>query len=162
MRLVRRLVLLVAFASACEESDDGTSSSTLAPTSTASTTDPTDAGTTTEGGSESEASTGAPLPGACEERSDCMLQDDCCTCEALHVDAEVPECNADCERTKCEDWGITEILCSHTCLIRLVECDATLVECADAPPECDDGFVPSIEARCWTRHCVPIDLCTPF
>jgi hypothetical protein len=89
------------------------------------------------------------------------LVSDCCTCEALHVDAETPECDADCERGVCEDWGITEILCSHTCLIRLVECDATLVECADAPPDCDEGFAPSVEARCWTRHCVPIELCTP-
>jgi hypothetical protein len=163
MLAVRRLVLLVAFVSACEESEDGTSSTTIAPTSTATTTaDPTDASTTTEAGSESEASTDAPLPGACEERSDCKLVDDCCTCEAMHVDADPPECDADCERTTCEDWGITEILCSHTCLIRLVECDPTLVECADAPPECDDGFAPSIEARCWTRHCVPMDLCVPY
>lgn len=163
MRAVRRLVLFVVFASACEEADDGSTSTTIAPTSTAATSvDPTEAGSTTEGGSDSGESTGAPLPGACEERSDCMLHSDCCTCEALHVDVEPPACDATCDRTKCEDWGITEILCSHTCLVRLVECDASLVECADEEPECEDGFVPSVEARCWTRHCVPLELCVPF
>jgi hypothetical protein len=164
----RRLVIVLVLA-ACPRSDDErtTVASTTSPpgatTSAGESSDGSDgeAESSASSADPSAASTGEPLPGACEDVAECRLHSDCCTCEALPAGDTPPGCDADCERPLCEAWGITEILCSHTCLVRLVECDAALVDCADPMPECDPGFVPSIESRCWTRHCVPAELCTP-
>ncbi|MFO0634754.1 MAG: hypothetical protein U0168_18070 [Nannocystaceae bacterium] len=113
------------------------------------------AATSDAGGSE------AADPSACSDRSECRLHSDCCTCDALAVGETPPACDLTCERDLCEQWGITEILCSHTCLLRLQDCDPGLVQCADAPPSCEPGFVATVVDRCWTRHCVPEALCTP-
>jgi hypothetical protein len=108
--------------------------------------------------------TGAALPEfLCESRSECLLHSDCCSCVALHEDQEVPSCaDETCMRGTCEAWGIERFLCSHTCHIELVECDATMVTCSDAPPDCEPGFVPSLDERCWSQHCVPEALCRPI
>lgn len=103
-----------------------------------------------------------PLPGSCEDASECRLANDCCACEAVHVDEQVASCDLACERPLCDLWGTTEVICSHTCRVRLVECDPALVECTDQPPTCDEGFLPSVESRCWTHRCVPMELCVPF
>jgi hypothetical protein len=128
---------------------------------TASATTPGDSSGGSTAAQSTDATGGTPIEGSCTNVRECRLHSDCCTCEAIALD-QVPEpCGLTCERTACEDWGITELLCSHTCLVRLVDCDPALVNCADAPPVCAEGFAPSVEQRCWTRHCVPVDLCTP-
>ena len=147
-------------------SEDGTgpSSSTSDPGSTAGD-DPSSAesaGDSTDGSASESAgsTTGATL--ACVDESDCRLFDDCCSCEALHVDEDVPpSCDLACDRTLCQLWN-TDVICSHTCLLRLVDCDPALIECADEPPACDDGTRPAILERCWTGQCVPVELCTPY
>lgn len=174
--MYRAALVLVLAAAVCEDQgDDGTASTAASMTVTASMTaggssgpdGSTQASESGEGDpsggttAESAGSTGPPPPGSCVEDAECRLHGDCCTCEALQIDEVPAACDQACDRDKCDDWGITEILCSHTCLVRLVECDASLVDCADAPPPCDAGFVPSVEARCWTRHCVPAELCVP-
>ncbi len=144
----------------CEDTSDNRNPTTTMPTTPTTENSSTDAVAPSESSSTAaEGSTTTPLPGACEDDSECRLHGDCCTCEALPIDATPESCDLECDRTKCEDWGITELLCSHTCLVRLVECDATLVECSDPPPDCAQGLLPSVEMRCWTRHCVPAELC---
>ena len=110
-----------------------------------------------------EDGTGAPLPEfLCEDRNECVLHSDCCSCVAVHADQEVPACaDESCERGLCEVWGIDRYLCSHTCHIELVECDAEMVTCSDPPPECEAGMAPSVDERCWSNHCVPEELCRP-
>lgn len=159
--------LFVLALAGCPAGDDvdrtsASASSTVASASASA--GESDSGATTQASGSDTAEGGgseAPLPGACSDRSECRLHSDCCTCDALAVDQTPPACDLTCERTLCEQYGITEILCSHTCLVRLVDCDPTLVQCADAPPTCDPGLVPSVAERCWTRHCVPEALCTP-
>ena len=118
------------------------------------------------GGSDSgsvgnESSSSGTLEYACMSENECVLHSDCCSCTALHVDEPVAACDASCDRNSCEMWGVTELLCAHTCHIRLLDCDATLVACDEAPPECDDGLVATVVDRCWTGYCVPPDLCRP-
>jgi hypothetical protein len=137
-------------------SDDGTASgSTAAGESTS-----TEGGRDDSGSDAASSTTGGAL--ACTDVRDCRLLDDCCTCEALHVDEDVPPtCDLACDRTMCELWN-TDLVCSHTCLLRLVDCDPALIMCDEPPPECGDGFQPAVEDRCWTQQCVPVALCTPY
>jgi hypothetical protein len=155
---VRLLSSMLVLALACPADDHGS-------TSTASRGDGTTAGgdetTVGSSGGASSSDEGAS-PGACSADSECRLHSDCCSCQALPRDAETPACDAQCDRPMCEQWGVSEVLCSHTCLLRLVDCDPALVMCDEAAPTCEQGFAPSIESRCWTRHCVPVELCTPF
>lgn len=154
---------------ACAQQDGGTTTRGDE-TGGGATGDASDHGSTGRDASESSAtsdeevggSSEAPLPGACVDEADCRIFSDCCTCDAFAMDEHPMECAADCDRTLCEEWGITEVICSHTCHLLLVDCDPGLVMCPDAPPDCADGFAPSIEMRCWTRHCVPVELCVPY
>jgi hypothetical protein len=161
--------LVMVLALACPEHDGGKTSagesgshgSTAASSTDASSTSTADTGAGPSSG-ELGSSSEAALPGACIEAADCRLYSDCCTCDAFASDEEPPDCSADCDRTMCEEWGVTEAICSHTCHLRLVDCDPMLIMCDETPPACDEGFTPSIESRCWTRHCVPVELCTPY
>jgi hypothetical protein len=164
MRPLAGLVLVI-LSTACKpdgqrtsDSDDG-GDTTDAATSSAGTTAAADddAATGTDAGGSTSA---AGL--ACTDVRDCVLVNDCCTCAAIHEDEEPPAaCDAECARNLCDLWG-TDLLCSHTCLLQLVRCDPALVECADDPPTCEDGFAPAVEDRCWTQQCVPVELCTPY
>ncbi|HWB74470.1 MAG TPA: hypothetical protein VG755_05935 [Nannocystaceae bacterium] len=166
----RVVIAMVMLALSCAQQDGGTTTQGDPTGAATGDTSASDSGSTGRDASDSsvgsEAEVGgsseAPLPGACVDASDCRIFSDCCTCDAFASDEQPEECAADCDRTLCEEWGITEAICSHTCHLRLVDCDPGLVMCPDAPPECDDGFAPSIEMRCWTRHCVPVELCTPY
>lgn len=138
------------------------------------TTDGSDSGTAEQPATDDDAAatgdgsagttTAPPVPEVpCAQDNECILHGDCCTCIALHRDQPAPEaCPTDCERDACDVWGLSEVLCSHECRITLVECDPAMVTCADAPPDCEDGQLPSLLERCWSGHCVPQDLCRPF
>jgi hypothetical protein len=117
--------------------------------------------TSADGSGGGSGTAGPPVDGACMSVGDCTLVNDCCTCEARLRDEPAAECLAVCDRPLCDVWGVNELLCSHTCLLLLVECDAAMVTCTDAPPVCEAGFVPSLEERCWSGHCVPSELCRP-
>jgi hypothetical protein len=125
--------------------------------------EPGEASTTGNAHSDSGvASTGPAEPQwACEDESECVLHSDCCSCTAVHADEPIPACDRTCDRNVCESWGITELLCAHTCHIRLLECDAAMVTCERAPPGCGDGFTPSVDERCWSGYCIPTELCRP-
>ncbi len=167
---MRRLGLVLLLAGpACQTGDDdrtatsmATAATTTATTATTATEDTGEPASSSDVSSGDAAGTEAPSPdGACEDVAECRLHGDCCTCAAIAVGQTPEPCDLTCERDVCTEWGTTELLCSHTCLLRLVECDADLIDCADAPPTCEAGFVPSVEQRCWTRRCVPAELCTP-
>lgn len=173
MKLSRlALVLVVGSGSsaACESAGRDAPTTTAAPGTAGETGSDTAAPTTTGDdaavGSEGSAgvTTGPPVPEVpCAQDNECILHGDCCSCIALHRDQPAPEdCPGDCERDACDVWGLTEVLCSHECRVALVECDPAMVTCADAPPDCEDGQLPSLLERCWSGHCVPQDLCRPF
>lgn len=116
-----------------------------------------DGGTT--GGSEGT-DTGAP-PMQCESDRDCVTIDDCCTCAAQHVDDEVPDCPELCVVGKCQEQGIPEIgaVCRFgTCVFEKVSCDPIQVACDGPPPECGEGWLPSVDRDCW-GGCVPAEAC---
>jgi hypothetical protein len=174
---VKRLALaaVLALAAACESAGrDGTSTegspatggTPSEDTTPATAADGTASVSASDGGSAASAGVTSEPPAPefpCTEESECYLHGDCCSCVALHRDQPVPEaCIGDCERDACDTWGLTEVLCSHSCLVRLVECDPAMVTCADPPPDCGEGEMPSLEERCWSGHCVPQDLCRPL
>jgi hypothetical protein len=138
---------------------------TTAPTTTAGATgEPTETG---DGGGDNSGDTAAATTGfdglMCSSVDECRLVSTCCSCEAIHRDADPPAaCDATCDRPMCDVWGVSEMLCSHGCHLLLVECDAAMIECADPPPACEAGFVPSLDDRCWSGHCVPESLCRPI
>jgi hypothetical protein len=165
-RRLRSIVVVVISAAACTEGDSGSEPvGSTAQTGDGSTEESGEASSESSGsgsgGTGSDASTTGGLEYACAQESECRLHSDCCSCVAVHEDEPVAACDASCERNTCETWGVSELLCAHTCHIRLLECDPTLVACDEAPPRCDDGLAPTIEDRCWTGYCVPPVLCRP-
>jgi hypothetical protein len=144
-----------ATASGTSTTDDGSSvSMTTSPTGPEDDTgeDATSGGDTDNGGS----------PAACESDRDCVVVDDCCTCAAQHVDDDAPGCPIDCVVGKCHEQNIPDIraVCRFgTCVFSKVACDPSQVVCLALPPECPDGFLPSVEGSCWTGHCVPASAC---
>jgi hypothetical protein len=110
----------------------------------------------------------------CEEASDCTLIDNCCTCSAS-ADETPGECAESCERTRCEEWGITSS--DLECYSRLgrsyceiasaalpwcrAPYDVDVSEGCGSAPECDAESVPEADrdSGCWTGSCVPAELC---
>lgn len=145
-----------------------TSASSTAPTSAGGeTTGDTTAGT---GGSDSGASdsgsggstsdTGEPAA-TCQQDGDCQLVDDCCTCDVIGQGDDPPKCDVpECFATTCSAEGL--VPASAAC--RLGQCHlgplpcAGPVDCAQAPPDCAAGTLPSIVNGCWGA-CVPARLC---
>jgi hypothetical protein len=171
-RSVRSVLLSVLAATGClerqeEPAEPGSTGEADGSEGDSSSTATADADASTDGtgarqGSSDEGSSGPAGPEyACADESECLLHSDCCGCTAVHVDEPIAACDMSCDRNACESWGITGLLCAHTCHIRLVECDAAMVTCDQAPPACDDGFSPSVDERCWSGYCIPTDLCRP-
>lgn len=165
-RRLRSIVVVAMSAAACTEGDPvGEPLGSTAPSGDESSEGSSEASSDGSGSSSedtgSDASSSGGLEYACTAVSECRLHSDCCSCVAVHADEPVAACDASCERNTCETWGVSELLCAHTCHIRLLECDPTLVACDEAPPRCDDGFVPTIAERWWTGYCAPQEVCRP-
>lgn len=174
--LARRCALLpcLLLLAGCPDKDPSTTSTTgqtdattdpsssgPAPTSGSSTTElmclvspcnPTsgDSGTSLSG--STGGTTGAPPPELqCQQSGDCVLIDDCCECDAKHVDEPVDRCMIDCPGTKCGlqlKTGI-EVACrSGVCEFAEVQCTGQ-VACDALPPTCPEGTVNSIAGACW-------------
>ncbi len=172
-------------ASAGDETSTGGTSSGLADgsggsVSTASaTTDPTTAtssgtGSPTDGGMADEGSdtsaadteTGDGTGGesmTCEGPADCVIFDDCCTCMAAHAGDRPPPCPVrECDQSACDAAGLGNIGAecqSGVCQFEEVDCNQLSVVCDGIPPECPDGYLPSVEGGCWTHACVPAEAC---
>jgi hypothetical protein len=137
-----------ATSSASSAEDDGTGS--------------TSGRVTSDSGESGGESTTGITPGTdCESVADCVLDDDCCHCDAM---PELPPghgcAEPTCDQTVCEEYGIAQPECvAGHCVLPKVDCDASTVDCAAAPPECLGLQVPAVAMGCWTGECVPVSLC---
>ena len=149
----------------------GTGSSASSTATSASTLGDTSGGT---GGSSSEgpagssdatssADTGPLPPSACMTDDDCLLVEDCCTCGAIAVGEEAPMCDQpECEQSACGAAGLQDpsVRCQlGFCELVGVDCNGAAITCDQAPPKCDEGFLPSVTNGCWTGFCVPAQTC---
>ncbi|MFO0632646.1 MAG: hypothetical protein U0168_07345 [Nannocystaceae bacterium] len=108
------------------------------------------------GGSDS----GGP-GGGCVQDGDCVLFEDCCSCAAVPVDDVPPVCESKCDQTACDAVGIGDgVHCElGTCQLDEVGCNQQTVVCAEIPPKCGAGTLPSVAEGCWTGNCVPAEAC---
>lgn len=152
------------------------------PTSGSDTSDPTDssgisetASTTTESGSSgfdgssgtgagesSGTTTGGTTEPECVVDEDCVLVNDCCSCDAIAVGEEEPACDREvCAVQACTAAGVgmPTVECNFgTCEIEAVPCDPMAVMCDEAPPPCPEGQAPRVVDGCW-GVCVPVEFC---
>ncbi|MBL9101639.1 MAG: hypothetical protein JNL82_11820 [Myxococcales bacterium] len=169
---------------------DGGSASASAPgtmsataTATTPTSDPdTTAGPTTDpplttgtetsdtGASESSGESGSGgdtgadiIP--CETAADCVLIDDCCSCEPIGPGEAPSKCDLpECFVTQCGPKGLegAALACRFgRCTFEKIRCNPTLVSCDEAPPQCGPGDLPSVDedGTCWTGQCAPAEAC---
>ena len=144
------------------ETTGGTQAETTGSGSSGETTESTSSGSGSGSESSSE-STGDPIPGnACDSDDDCVLVDDCCTCQAMHVDDPTPECDIEaCFQSTCSAQNIPgiDVQCSFgSCEFVPFECNPVFVACDELPPDCPDGTLPSVVKGCW-GSCVPSEAC---
>ena len=169
-----------ASASAGETSDPsgGTSAVTTANTSDSdsvgSTGDPTgltdsegttgisSTGTGSDASTGGSSSTGGVSEPECMVHEDCMLVDDCCSCTAIPMGEEPPECDLmECLVTTCTSLGLgmPQVQCNFgTCELEEVSCDPTQVLCDSIPPTCPAGQAPRVVDGCW-GNCIPVEYC---
>ncbi len=140
--------------------DDGTSSVSDGDTAADDGTATADDGESSGPAGTSAGDTGAPAM-ACTSDDDCVLFDDCCSCQALHVDdPPPPSCPVECKATACMGYGIGGVHCEQgSCELDALSCNPLLVACDALPPDCDPGFLPSVGRSCWTGDCVPAEVC---
>lgn len=169
------------------DSGAGTSAVTTADPSTASdsdtegqTTDPTGVSTDTDSGGstsgDSDGSSGGSSGGSgdssgtsggatepeCTVDDDCMLVDDCCSCDAIPVGDPQPKCDMlECLVPTCQSLGlgVPAVQCNFgTCEVEEVSCNPLAVSCDAPPPKCPDGQVPRVMDGCWGT-CIPVEFC---
>jgi hypothetical protein len=167
--------------SAVTTADPTASSSDTASTDTDDPTDPTgvtesgsstsDSGTTGPGdssGSDSDTddtsgtTTGGMTEPECIVDEDCMLVNDCCSCDAIPLGDDPPECEImECLVPTCTALGVGKpaVECNFgTCEVEDVSCDPMLVVCDQKPPACPKGQAPRVEDGCWGA-CIPVEYC---
>jgi hypothetical protein len=122
-------------------------------------------GTASDGDSSGPSGTSAGDTGApgmaCTSDDDCVIFEDCCSCDPMHVDdAQPPMCEVDCKATACMAIGITGVHCEQgSCELDDLSCNPAFVACDALPPDCEPGTLPSIADGCWTGLCVPAEVC---
>lgn len=118
----------------------------------------------TEGstGGSSSSSTGGTTEPECVMDEDCMLVDDCCTCDAIAVGDEAPKCDImSCLVSTCTSLGLDmpAVQCNFgTCEVEEVSCDPFLVTCDEKPPVCPEGQAPRVVDGCYAG-CIPVEFC---
>ena len=153
-------VTTAATSSASGESETGSTSdgsTSDGSTSDGSTSDGSTSDTTTTGGGE-----GIP----CDDDKDCVVNNDCCECDAQHVDEPIEACPMECLISSCESQGLpaAQAVCRWgVCTFAKVSCNPLGVVCKALPPECGPGFAPGVQedgdGKCWTGWCVPLEAC---
>lgn len=115
----------------------------------------------TAGGGETTGG-GFPTEPECRVDEDCVVVNDCCTCDAAPVDEKQVECPKACLQSTCDALGLfdAEAQCQlGLCTFVPKSCNPALVSCDSIPPECFDGFAPEVEGECWSGECVPLQFC---
>lgn len=122
----------------------------------------TGTGTATDSDTDGTGTTGG-MPTYCEVDEDCVVVNDCCSCTAVHMDDEPPECDIpECFAPICDTTALEEVdaVCVFgTCQLEETTCEQSLVACDEPPPNCEDGFLPSVDGDCWSGGCVPVEAC---
>lgn len=103
----------------------------------------------------------ADLPPECESTDQCVLVNDCCTCDVVEAGEEPPCDVTECLLPTCEANGFTpEVACFvGTCVPAPVDCDTSSITCEIVPPPpCEGGLVRSVAGMCY-GPCVHPNLC---
>jgi hypothetical protein len=112
---------------------------------------------------DSGTDTGAPPEPECMVDADCMLVEDCCTCDAIPLGDAPPACgNVACEQSTCAAEGIDPPQAQCTfghCELVPMDCNPLFVACDTPPPPCPPGTLPSVAGDCWSGLCVPTEDC---
>lgn len=172
----QRLALVVVVLAACGDVRESTSASEATtadppqtstasegPTTTTTTTTSTSTATTSSTADAATAGTGGSreaLP--CVDDDECTIQDDCCACDARHVDARAGRCDLECEATACAAVGLAEAraICRvGRCTFDKVACNPLYLACDAPPPTCPPGQVPGLDGGCWSGACVLAEAC---
>jgi hypothetical protein len=96
----------------------------------------------------------------CVVDADCALHSDCCTCEGVRFDVDVPSCDERCKQTLCSAFGIDAAVCRlGVCETERVRCDQSKVACDQLPPPCPEGQLAETDGVCYTGDCVPARFC---
>jgi hypothetical protein len=109
------------------------------------------------GGDTTGGDTGGGPDLSCESDLDCQLVNDCCACGAVNAEEMVVCDEPPCVQPMCGDTEPTPVCELGECTIEW-SC-AEPVDCAVAPPPCEEGTLPSIADGCFTGACVPVDQC---
>ena len=132
-------------------STDASTGVVTSATTEPATTEPGETGTT-------GATTGA-TDNNCVVDADCVLHSDCCTCEGVRFDVDVPVCDLRCEQSQCDALGIDQAVCRlGVCETERLHCDQA-VACDQAPPACPPNHLPETTDACYTGKCVSAALC---
>jgi hypothetical protein len=97
----------------------------------------------------------------CETPDDCLVFNDCCSCEAIPKSEQRGECEKLCVQSACSAQGLNGVTATcrgKRCVFDL-SCDTSLVTCKIAPPTCEAGKVPSVEGVCY-GPCISPEECS--
>jgi hypothetical protein len=108
---------------------------------------------------------GSPVDPECTRTSDCRLENDCCTCEAVPVSSPPGVgCALECLQSHCSALQLPTdgLACAAGRCVAGFPCDDTHVTCKISVPMCAAGQVPGVTASgtCYTGSCVPAAQCT--
>jgi len=107
-------------------------------------------------------SAGTSSQAECVRASDCMLQDDCCTCAPVPKSQPGAVCNIACLADECSTRGITaaDVTCLAGRCVFDKSCNPTGITCTVATPGCSAGTLPIVTNNCYTSACLPIAQCS--
>jgi hypothetical protein len=97
----------------------------------------------------------------CQTADDCLVFNDCCSCEAIPKTQQRGECEKLCVQSACSAQGLNGVTATcraNRCVFDL-SCDRDLVTCKLEPPTCDEGKVPSVEGACY-GPCIAPEECS--
>ena len=139
-------------------STDASTGVVTSATTEPATTEPGETGTTGATTGTTGATTGA-TDNNCVVDADCVLHSDCCTCEGVRFDVDVPVCDLRCEQSQCDALSIDQAVCRlGVCETERLHCDQA-VACDQAPPACPPNHLPETTDACYTGKCVSAALC---
>lgn len=96
----------------------------------------------------------------CTTDRDCVLQSDCCTCNAFGAAVSfrpIPACPIDCLVDTCTSLGVERAACTAGRCVLDVSCDENEAQCDGLPPQCALGQAPIVSA-CYGQ-CIEARLC---